>query len=140
VYIPALKEHNQATIDQHKSNETSKIKMSNNTESQVYELPKLVLEAKFTNENDSSLSKTFHLKNTTSQTISTYAHTNGISDYLKQKIPGLGENIDDDHDKPSDVKKDESGNISEYSVLRAQLTDIQDQVNIYLTELMTNKK
>ena len=110
--------------------------MSNNTESQVYELPKLVLEAKFTNENDSSSNKTFDLKNTTAQTIS----TNGISDYLKQKIPGLGENIDDDHDKPSDVKKDESGNISEYSVLRAQLTDIQDQVNIYLTELMTNKK
>lgn len=114
--------------------------MSNNTELPVYELPKLVLDAKFTSEQDPSLNKTFDLKNTTSETISTYAHTNGISDYLKQKIPGMGENIEDDHDKPSEVNRDETGKITDYSVLRGELTDIQDQVNTYLTELMAKEK
>ena len=114
--------------------------MSNNTGLPVYELPKLVFDAKFTSEQDSSLNKTFDLKNTTSETITTYAHTNGISDYLKKKIPGLGENIEDDHDKPSEVNRDETGKITHYSVLRGELTDIQDQVNTYLTELMTKEK
>lgn len=114
--------------------------MTTNREAPVYELPKLVSNTKFTSNNDSALNRNFDLKNTTSETISTYSHTNGISDYLKQKIPGLGQNIEDDHDRPSDVNIDAAGKVTEYSVLRAELTDIQDQVNTYLTELMAKEK
>ncbi|KAL6933650.1 uncharacterized protein HGUI_02688 [Hanseniaspora guilliermondii] len=114
--------------------------MTASNESPVYDLPVLISNTEFLSSNDSTLNKNFNIKNTTSGTISTYSHTNGISDYLKQKIPGLGENIEDDHDKPSDVNKDSNGKITEYSVLRAELTDIQDQVNTYLTELMAKEK
>lgn len=114
--------------------------MTASSKSPVYELPKLVSNTEFRSGNDPTLNRSFNIKNTTSETISTYSHTNGISDYLKQKIPGLGENIEDDHDRPSDVNRDAAGKVTEYSVLRAELTDIQDQVNTYLTELMAKEK
>ncbi|XBW37248.1 hypothetical protein QEN19_002831 [Hanseniaspora menglaensis] len=88
-----------------------------------------------------AINKSFEPIHTSLDTLTTYSYSNGISDYLKNKIPGMGENIADDHDKPSDMKIiDEAGTVSDYSILRAQLTDIQDQINKYLTDLMTEEK
>ncbi|KAL6929107.1 hypothetical protein ACO0SA_002447 [Hanseniaspora valbyensis] len=105
------------------------------------EITELIQNTKFESLNEPSLNKDFTIKNKTVDTLSTYSYSNGISDYLKNKFPGLGDDIANDHDKPSDLKIiDESGNVSTYSIVRAQLTDLQDQINEYLTELMKNEK
>lgn len=104
-------------------------------------VPELISNTSFYSLANPSSKKEFTIKNDSIATLSTYSHSNGISDYLKNKIPGLGESIEDDHDKPSDLKiSDAQGNVSYYSILRAELTDLQDQVNEYLTELMAKEK
>lgn len=105
------------------------------------EVPVLIINTSYYSLANPSSKKEFTIKNDTIGTLSTYSHSNGISDYLKNKIPGLGESIDADHDRPSDLKIiDSQGTVSYYSVLRAELTDLQDQVNEHLTELMAQEK